>query len=282
LQHFSLSPCLCMILSSCHLINASGDTEYEYIVNSFPTIRVVYLWLVRDDGGAMLRPATIAIYSVVFGVALLAGLLIAVVLLPQSLPAAGITTPTAAIEPIASISELVVVAPGTTPERPSVTTLPPTAKPTALPTSTPQPSPTATELFFPTITPSIAPTPTPEVATAAPEPLAFIARIVEQPSDAAVSCGTAFESRIWGVVKARNGGGLYRAVVEVRSADGKHRFSAQTNDQRGFELPGLGCTTWILRLVGVPRAPAGVQATELRVKLNGGRYSGAGVEFRQR
>jgi hypothetical protein len=230
----------------------------------------------------MPRPATIAIYSVVFGVALLAGLLIAVVLLPQSLPAASFATPTAAIEPIASISELVAVAPDTTPEPPSAATLPPTASPTATPTSTPQPSPTATELFFPTITPTIAATATPEAATAAPEPLAFAARIIEQPSDAAVSCGSAFESRIWGVVKDRDGGGLYRAVVEARSADGKHRFSAQTNDQGGFELPGLGCTTWIVRLVGVPRAPTGVQATELRVNLNGGRYSGAGVEFRQR
>ena len=97
-----------------------------------------------------------------------------------------------------------------------------------------------------------------------------------------MSCGTSFESRIWGIVKDRGGRGLYRAVVEVHSADGKNRFRAQTNDQGGFELPGLGCTTWIVRLVSVPRAPAGVQALELRVKLNGGRYSGAGVEFRQR
>jgi hypothetical protein len=230
----------------------------------------------------MPRPATIVIYGVVFGIALLAGLLVATVLLPQSLPIASFTAPTAAPEPIASMSELAAVAPVASPQPPSATALPPTATPTASPTSTAPPSPTATELFFPTITPSIAATPTPEAATAAPKTLAFAARIVEQPSDAAVSCGTAFESRIWGVVKSRGGNGLYRAVVEVRSADGKHRFRAQTNDQGGFELPGLGCTTWIVRLVSVPRAPAGVQAIELRVNLNGGRYSGAEVEFRQR
>src|SRR5262245_17142279 len=230
----------------------------------------------------MPRPATIVIYGVVFGVALLAGLVVAALLLPQSLPAASFATPTAAPQAIASMSDLAAAAPVATPQPPSATALPPTATPTASPTSTAQPSPTATELFFPTITPSVAATPTPEAATAAPAPIAFAARIVEQPSDAAVSCGTAFESRIWGIVKDRGGHGLYRAVVEVRSADGKNRFRAQTNDQGGFELPGLGCTTWIVRLVSVPRAPAGVQALQLRVNLNGGRYSGAGVEFRQR
>jgi hypothetical protein len=117
---------------------------------------------------------------------------------------------------------------------------------------------------------------------AVPKPLTFAARVAERPTDAAVSCGTSFESHIWGVVKNRAGRGVYRAVVMIRSSDGKHRFSAQTNDQGGFDIPGLGCTTWIVRLVSIPRAPVGVQAPELRVSLNGGRYSGAGIEFRQR
>jgi hypothetical protein len=117
---------------------------------------------------------------------------------------------------------------------------------------------------------------------ALPEALAFAARIFDRPTDAAVACGTAFESRIWGVVKDRNGRAIYQAVVQVSSADGKHGFSKTTNSQGGFEVPGLGCTTWSVRLTSVPRAPGGFQAPEVRVGLNGGRYSGAGVEFRQR
>jgi hypothetical protein len=124
-------------------------------------------------------------------------------------------------------------------------------------------------------------TPTPTTPQPA-RPLAFVARIVEQPTDAAVPCGTSFESQVWGTVKDRAGHGVYQAVAEVRSADGQHHFRTQTNDQGGFELPGLGCTTWIVQLISVPHAPAGVQASELHINLNGGRYSGAGVEFQQR
>jgi hypothetical protein len=135
---------------------------------------------------------------------------------------------------------------------------------------------------MPTITPTITPTETPPSPTAVPKSLAFVVHIVDRPNDAAVACGASFESHIWGVVKDRGGRGIYRAVVEISSADGKHRFRAVTNDQGGFEAPGLGCTTWVVRLTSVPRAPAGVQAPTLRVNLNGGRYSGAGIEFRQR
>jgi hypothetical protein len=96
-----------------------------------------------------------------------------------------------------------------------------------------------------------------------------------------VKCGTAFASRVWGVVKDRNGRGVYRAIVQISSTDGKNRFSRATNNQGGFEVPGLGCTRWVVRLISVPRAP-GVQAQAVNVGLNGGRYSGAGIEFRQR
>jgi hypothetical protein len=229
----------------------------------------------------MPRPATIAIYSVVFGVALLAGLLVAAFLLPQSLPAASFATPTPVPEPIASRSDL-IAAPASMPEFPTTTPLLSATSTSIPPTSTSPPSPTATELVFPTITPSAEPMPAPTVAAGAPSPLAFDAWIVDQPTDAAVSCGASFESRVWGEVKNRLERGIYGAVVEVRSADGKHHFSAQTNNQGGFDLPGLGCTTWIVRLVSIPGAPAGVQAAELRVELNGGRYSGAGLEFRER
>jgi eukaryotic-like serine/threonine-protein kinase len=125
-------------------------------------------------------------------------------------------------------------------------------------------------------------TPTPPTPTAPPPPLVFAAQVVEQPTDAAITCGTAFDSRIWGVVKDRSGQGIFGAGVEISSADGQHRYRATTNDQGGFELPGLGCTMWEVRLVDVPGAPGGHQAQALRVSLNGGQYSGAGVKFQQR
>jgi hypothetical protein len=111
--------------------------------------------------------------------------------------------------------------------------------------------------------------------------LVFAAQVVEQPNDAAVACGSAFDSRIWGVVKDRSSQGIFGAGVEISSADGQHHYRSTTNDQGGFEIPGLGCTTWEVVLVVVPSAPGGVQAQALQVSLNGGRYSGAGVQFQQ-
>jgi tetratricopeptide (TPR) repeat protein len=121
-----------------------------------------------------------------------------------------------------------------------------------------------------------------DMRIAALAPWTFIAQIYENPIDAAISCGTAFESKIWGVVKDKNGRGIARATVQVSSADGKIRHTGTTNNQGGFEVPGLGCTTWRVRLTDVPNAPNGVQANTINVDLNGGLYSGAGVEFRQR
>jgi hypothetical protein len=49
-----------------------------------------------------------------------------------------------------------------------------------------------------------------------------------------------------------------------------------------YTVPGLGCTTWIVRLASVADFPE-FQANEVRVtNLNGGRYTAAEVRFRQR
>jgi len=229
----------------------------------------------------MPRPTTIAIYSAVFGVALLAGLFIATVLRPRSLPAANFAaSPTAtqivatATQALAAVSPMVQPLPSSAvSERVSAERSSALDLSVALPTTTPMPQPAS-------------PTPIPATPTAPPteppRPLVFAARIFDQPTDAAVACGTAFESRIWGVVMDRAGHAIYRAQILVSSADGRNRYSRVTNSQGGFEVPGLGCTTWIVRLASVPRAPNGLQAQSVRVSLNGGRYSGAGVEFRQR
>lgn len=231
----------------------------------------------------MPRPTIIVIYGTIFGFALLVGLLIATILKPPSLPSASFTTPTAVVNSLAASSQFVDVIPATAG---APTAVPKAPAPSATSAPTVPPSPTATELVMPTVTPSAtstaAPTATLPRPTAPPKPLVFGARVVDQPTDAAVACGTSFASRVWGTVKDRAGRGIYHAAVELRSADGQHQFSAQTNDQGGFEVPGLGCTAWIVRLAAVPDAPAGIQAVELRVSLNGGAYSGAGVEFQQR
>lgn len=219
--------------------------------------------MVNSNEGAMTRPTAIALYSVFFGVALLTGLLIATALLPKSLPAASFVAPTATRKPskppAATATSRAIAAPSIRAgarmdnlERPSATPiliLAPTEPPTPAPT---EPLPT----------------------------LAFSARVFDKPTDAAVACGMAFESRIWGVVKDRGGAGIARAVVLISSADSKHRYSKATNSRGGFDIPGLGCTTWIVRLSSVPGAA--LSPVAIRVSLNGGRYSGAGVEFRQR
>jgi len=251
--------------------------------------------MVNSNEGAMTRPTAIALYSVFFGVALLAGLLIATALLPKSLPAASFVAPTAtwkpAKPPAATATSRAIAAQPTQ----IVARLANAAQPSAMSTSTPAstatstpalpeaPTPTATAAPTSALTATLTPTLT-EASTPAPtEPpptLAFSVRVFDKPTDAAVACGTAFESRIWGVVKDRGGRGIARAVVLISSADGKHRYSKATNSRGGFDIPGLGCTTWIVRLSSVPRAALAPVA--IRVSLNGGRYSGAGVEFRQR
>jgi hypothetical protein len=225
----------------------------------------------------MPRPTTIGAYAVVSAIALAAGLLIATALRTSSLPTGVFVTPVAAASlPIATTAP---------PQAPPTITAPTpdtATDPSASPTRAP---PVALNVSRPTTatapTPTPSPLPSPQAPIAAPRPLIFAARVFDKPTDAAVRCGTAFDSRIWGAVKDRNGRGVYRAVVQISSIDGKHRFSRATNNQGGFEVPGLGCTTWGVRLISVPRAP-GVQAQAVNVGLNGGRYSGAGIEFRQR
>jgi hypothetical protein len=156
---------------------------------------------------------------------------------------------------------------------PTATSMPATATP-ALATAIPAPTLVPTVILIP---PTLAALPTPEAGP----PMVFSGRIVEQPSDAAVACRSAYDSKIWGVVKASNGAGIGRAVVQVSSSDGQNVFRSTTNSKGGFEIPGLGCTSWVVRLVGVPGATGGVQADRVRVQVNGGQYSGAAVEFRQ-
>src|SRR6266487_6157427 len=172
----------------------------------------------------MPRPTTIGAYAVVSAIALTARLLIATALRTSSLPTGMFVTPVAA----ASL--------------PSATTAPPQASPTIAaptpaatdpPASPTQAPPVALNVSLPTTataTPSPSPPP-PQAPIAAPRPVVFAARVFDKPTDAAVKCGTAFDSRIWGVVKDRNGRGVYRAVVQISSTDGKNRFSSVTNNQ---------------------------------------------------
>jgi hypothetical protein len=233
----------------------------------------------------MPRHISLTIYSAVFGVALLFGLLIATMLRPASLPISGFAPPTPTQAPATRVPTVVwptapalgqVAAQMVRAVRSEPTATATVSAASAPATATQAPSATPSELPSPTALP-----PSAEPTTVA-QPLAFAARIFDRPTDAAVACGTTFDSRIWGVVKNRNGRGIGRAVVQVNSADGRNRYRATTNSQGGFEIPGLGCTAWIVRLASVPGAPAGIQATALRVGLNGGRYTGAGIEFRQR
>jgi hypothetical protein len=226
----------------------------------------------------MARLRMMTLYSAVCGTALLAGTLIASLLASGSVSTAGIMPPTAAppqqpVPTATTLAQLALVALPSATLSPELPTVPP-------PTSTATPS-VAPASFTATATSTSTPTPTArQVAT--PRPLVFAAQVVEQPNDAAVACGTAFDSRIWGVVKDRSGRGIFGAGVEIGSADGQHHYRSTTNDQGGFEIPGLGCTTWEIRLVDVPSASGGVQAQALYVSLNGGRYSGAGIQFQQR
>jgi len=227
----------------------------------------------------MPRHLAFAVYSAIFIIALLAGLLIASVLRPRSLLTANSATPVVA--PSLALSA-------------NLPTLPPSQTPTSVPDATDDPPATAATTATPEVAVSapvvvsvvfLTPTMTPTLVAEAPptqdqQPLVFAARLFDKPTDAAVRCGTAFESRVWGVVKNSSGRGIFRAVVQVTSTDGRNRYSRATNSQGGFEIPGLGCTTWVVRLASVP-GTNGLQAQTMRVALNGGRYSGAGIEFRQ-
>jgi len=128
------------------------------------------------------------------------------------------------------------------------------------------------------------PTATPE-PTATPAPTAavqvFAGRVYSAPTDKAVRCGTAFESSIYGSIENSSGKGIAGAVVRVTSADGRNRYTLTTGRGGVYNVGGLGCTTWNVRLISVPKAR--IQANLVTVKnLNGGRFTSAEVRYKLR
>jgi eukaryotic-like serine/threonine-protein kinase len=125
----------------------------------------------------------------------------------------------------------------------------------------------------------------PPPPTATPEPTAavqvFAGRVYSAPTDAAVQCGTAFESSIYGSIENSSGQGIAGAVVRVTSADGRNRYTRTTGRGGVYNVGGLGCTTWNVRLISVPKAK--IQANLVTVKnLNGGRFTSAEVRYKLR
>jgi eukaryotic-like serine/threonine-protein kinase len=126
------------------------------------------------------------------------------------------------------------------------------------------------------------PPPTP---TATPVPTiavqVFAGRVYSAPTDAAVQCGTAFESSIYGSIENSSGKGIAGAVVRVTSADGRNSYTLTTGSGGVYTVGGLGCTSWSVRLISVPKAK--IQANTVAVgNLNGGRFTSAEVRFKLR
>jgi hypothetical protein len=116
---------------------------------------------------------------------------------------------------------------------------------------------------------------------AAPQPLVFIGRIYSSPTDKAIQCGTSFESSIYGSVENSAGGGISGARLRIASADGRNTFNVTTRRGGIYSVPGLGCTTWTVRLLSVPNAPDGIRSNIVTVRnLNGGRFTAAEVRFK--
>jgi eukaryotic-like serine/threonine-protein kinase len=125
--------------------------------------------------------------------------------------------------------------------------------------------------------------PPPPTATAEPAAAVqiFTGRVYSAPTDAAVQCGSAFESSIYGSVENRTGKGIAGAVVRVTSADGRNSYTLTTGSGGVYSVGGLGCTTWNVRLISVPKAK--IQANAVTVgNLNGGRFTSAEVRYRLR
>jgi hypothetical protein len=109
----------------------------------------------------------------------------------------------------------------------------------------------------------------------------FAGRVYSAPTDAAVQCGTAFESSIYGSIENSSGKGIAGAVVRVTSADGRNSYTLTTGRGGVYNVGGLGCTTWNVRLISVPKAK--IQANLVTVKnLNGGRFTSAEVRYKLR
>jgi serine/threonine protein kinase len=112
-----------------------------------------------------------------------------------------------------------------------------------------------------------------------PVSLEFRGRLVQTPTDAAVQCGTEFNSSVWGSVNRPNDEGIAGALVRVTTADGRTQYSKRTDAGGSFEIGGLGCTVWTVELVEVPGAV--FTANSVRANLNGGRLTAAEIRFRQ-
>jgi hypothetical protein len=118
-------------------------------------------------------------------------------------------------------------------------------------------------------------------ATPTPQPAAFVGHLYSAPIDRAVQCGTSFESSIYGGVEDNTGVGIRGARLRIASADGRHTFNVTTGRGGLYSVPGLGCTTWTVRLLSVPNAPNGIKTNVVTVRnLNGGRYTAAEVRFK--
>ncbi len=119
------------------------------------------------------------------------------------------------------------------------------------------------------------------VAQPTAAPLVFAGRVYSTPTDGAVRCGRSFESSIFGSVEDGGGRGIGGARLRIVSADGRNSYAVTTGRGGVYSAPGLGCTTWIVRLISVPNVPNGIQANRVTVKnLNGGRYTSAEVRFK--
>jgi hypothetical protein len=121
----------------------------------------------------------------------------------------------------------------------------------------------------------------PRAPTAIPTtaPLVFVGRLYSTPTDAAAQCGASFQSSIYGSVENSSGKGIAGAILRVVSADGRNRYSIRTARGGVYNLGGLGCTTWIIRLISVPGSA--IQANAVTVKnLNGGRFTSAEVRYK--
>ncbi|MFL5801996.1 MAG: carboxypeptidase-like regulatory domain-containing protein [Roseiflexaceae bacterium] len=203
---------------------------------------------------------------VIMSSGLLAMVLVAIFLprmLRQPAPATT-TTPTPAITGTVGPSKVPIAQRATDPPRP-------TPSPTQLPTAAPTQTPTATQ-------PPPSPTP-----TIAPAPAEFVGVIADRKVDARSDQCNAFASSIYGSVETSGGRGIGGARVQVVSGDGRSRFAATTQRNGTYSIPGLGCTTWVVRLIAVPNASNGFEANSVTVRgINGSQFTSFRVRFRQR
>jgi hypothetical protein len=77
------------------------------------------------------------------------------------------------------------------------------------------------------------------------------------------------------------GKGIAGAVLRIVSADRRNTYSATTRRGGVYNVGGLGCTTWTVRLISIPGSA--IQANTVTVKnLNGGRFTSAELRFKLR